>query len=78
MALFKSIPNDNVLATRVGEMLMVKSWLLILFLTGILGGFVAAISGFCGYHFRKALQTDQVKTSPANHDEKIGVYKSKA
>jgi hypothetical protein len=55
MALFKSIPNEHVLASRVGEMLMVKSWMLILFLTAVMGGFVAAISGFCGYHFRKAL-----------------------
>ncbi|MEJ5960636.1 hypothetical protein [Pedobacter immunditicola] len=55
MALFKSIPNDHVLATRVGEMMMVKSWIPILLLSGIMGGFVAAISGFCGYHFRKAL-----------------------
>jgi nitrate/nitrite transporter NarK len=55
MALFKSIPNEHVLATRIGEMLMVKSWILILVLSGIMGGFVAAISGFCGYHFRKAV-----------------------
>ena len=55
MALFKSIPNDHVLATRVGEMMMLKSWIPVLFLSGIMGGFVAAISGFCGYHFRKAL-----------------------
>lgn len=55
MALFKSIPNNHVLAIRVGEMMMVNSWLPILFLSGIMGGFVAAISGFCGYHFRKAL-----------------------
>lgn len=57
MALFKSIPNQNVLASRVGEMLMVNSWILILILTGVLGGFAAAISGFCGYHFRKAILT---------------------
>lgn len=78
MALFKSIPNDNLLANRVGEMLMVKSWLPILLLTGILGGFVAAISGFCGYHFRKALQTVEVKASLVNQHESIGVDKSKA
>ncbi|MET3114786.1 ABC-type multidrug transport system fused ATPase/permease subunit [Pedobacter sp. CG_S7] len=55
MALFKSIPNEHLLAKRVGEMLMVKSWILILILTALLGGFTAAISGFCGYHFRKAI-----------------------
>ncbi|WP_432713283.1 hypothetical protein [Pedobacter sp.] len=55
MALYKSIPNEHLLATRVGEMLMVKSWMLILILTGIMGGFAAAVSGFCGYHFRRAI-----------------------
>lgn len=55
MALFKSIPNDNVLATRVAEMIGVKSWYLVLALTAILGAFAAAVSGFCGYQFRKAL-----------------------
>jgi hypothetical protein len=78
MALFKSIPNDHLLANRVGEMLMVKSWLPILFLTGILGGFVAAISGFCGYHFRKSLQADQTRAPQPNHNEALQVDKSNA
>ena len=55
MALFKSIPNNNVLALRVAEMLGVKSWLLVLVLTSVLGAFCAGISGYCGYHFRKAV-----------------------
>lgn len=53
VALYKSIPNEHLLASRVGDMLMVKSWILVLILTGVLGGFVAAISGLCGFHFRK-------------------------
>jgi hypothetical protein len=55
VALFKSIPNQNMLAGKVAEMFTVKSWWLILIITGTLGGFVSAISGFCGYHFRKAI-----------------------
>lgn len=55
MALYKSLPNDNVLAGRVGEMLGVKTWWLVLALSSILGAFVAGVSGFCGYHFRKAV-----------------------
>lgn len=55
MALFKSLPNDNVLATRVAEMVGVKLWYVVLVLTGLLGGLAAAISGICGYHFRKAV-----------------------
>jgi ABC-type multidrug transport system fused ATPase/permease subunit len=55
MALFKSYPNHHILAMRVAEMVGVKAWWLILALTSIVGGFVAAVSGFCGYHFRKAV-----------------------
>lgn len=55
MALLKSFPNNHVLATRVAEMIGVKLWPLILLITVVLGGLVAGISGYCGYHFRKAI-----------------------
>ena len=55
LALFKSLPNNNVLATRVAEMVGVKLWYVVLLLTVLLGGLAAAISGICGYHFRKAV-----------------------
>lgn len=55
VALFKSLPNQNLMASRVAEMLGVNSWFLVLFLTALLGAFVAGISGFCGFHFRKAV-----------------------
>lgn len=55
IALFKSIPNHNILASRVAEMLAVKSWIAVLALTAILGGLATGISGVCGYHFRKAI-----------------------
>ena len=55
MALYKSLPNEHVLAGRVAEMLGVKAWWLVLIVTALIGAFVAAISGFCGYHFRKAV-----------------------
>lgn len=55
VALFKSIPNEHLLALRIAEMFGVKSWELILLLSALSGAFVAGISGFCGYHFRKAV-----------------------
>ena len=57
MALFKSVPNEHLLASRIAEMLSVKVWWMVLALTAILGAFVAGVSGFCGYHFRKAVLT---------------------
>ena len=53
MALFKSLPNNNILATRVAEMLSVKQWPIVLAVTGLLGGLVSGICGYCGYQFRK-------------------------
>jgi hypothetical protein len=55
IALFKSFPNHHILATRVAEMLGVKLWYVVLIITALLGGIAAAISGVCGYHFRKAV-----------------------
>jgi hypothetical protein len=55
MALFKSFPNGHVLATRVAEMLGVKLWPIVLIVTILIGGLTAGISGYCGYHFRKAM-----------------------
>lgn len=61
MALFKSIPNHNVLATRVAEMIGVKLWYVVLVITVALGGLAAGISGICGYHFRKAVLVSSAK-----------------
>lgn len=55
MALYKSLPNNHILANRIAEMFGVQSWLLILLLSSLLGAFTAAVSGYCGYHFRKAV-----------------------
>ena len=55
MALFKSLPNNNVLASRVAVMLSVNLWPIVLAVTGLLGGLVAGICGYCGYQFRKAV-----------------------
>lgn len=55
MALFKSLPNHHILATRVAEMVGVKLWPIVLLITVLIGGLAAGISGYCGYHFRKAM-----------------------
>jgi hypothetical protein len=62
MALFKSLPNNNVLALRVAGMLGVSSWILVLALSAMLGAFIAGVSGFCGYHFRKAVLTKKTNS----------------
>ena len=62
MSLFKSLPNHNVLATRVAEMVGLDFWLWILLLSVLLGALAAAVSGFCGYHFRKAVIANKSNT----------------
>lgn len=55
MSLFKSIPNHHILASRVANMVGVQLWPVVLVITMVLGGLAAGISGYCGYHFRKAV-----------------------
>ncbi|HKG07619.1 MAG TPA: hypothetical protein VKB19_14210 [Pedobacter sp.] len=55
VALFKSLPNGNLLASRVAEMFGVKLWWAILVISSLLGALASGISGYCGYHFRKAV-----------------------
>ncbi|MBB6497901.1 hypothetical protein [Pedobacter cryoconitis] len=62
MALYKSLPNHNLLVSRVAEMFTLHAWWLILLISVVLGGFVAAISGYCGYHFRKAVLVKKSNT----------------
>ena len=62
MALYESLPNQNLLVTRIAEMFGLHFWPLILALSSLLGSLVAAVSGYCGYHFRKAVLANK---SPA-------------
>ncbi|CAM4395206.1 hypothetical protein SAMN06265348_11526 [Pedobacter westerhofensis] len=62
MALFKTIPNHNLLVTRIAQLFGLQAWWWILVVTAILGAFVAGVSGFCGYHFRKAVIATQSNT----------------
>jgi hypothetical protein len=56
VGLIKTLPNNNILANRVGEMLMLPfadvNWLIVLLVTGIVGGLVAAFAGMAGFYLR--------------------------
>ena len=58
MSLWKSLPNDNILANRVGQMLMLPdwpfNWLIVLLLTAILGGLVSGFAALSGFFAREA------------------------
>ncbi|MBC7743549.1 MAG: hypothetical protein H7096_00435 [Flavobacterium sp.] len=61
MGLVRSIPNENRLANRVGEMLMLPpnsfNWIIVLLITGIIGGLVGGISALAGFYIRESFNT---------------------
>lgn len=57
--LFQSIPNQHILANRVGAMLKLPetslNWLLVLIITAIIGGLVGGVAAMAGRHLREAV-----------------------
>ena len=66
MGLIRSIPNQNLLANRIGEMLMLPSnslnWIIVLLLTGIVGGLVGGFSALAGFYSATAIKAKKLST----------------
>ena len=64
IALIRSVPNKNLLANRVGQMLMLPdlsfNWIIILLITGIIGGLAAGLSALAGFYSRQAISKTHV------------------
>lgn len=62
MGLVNSIPNENLLANRVGEMLMLPSssfnWIIVLLITGIVGGIAGGFSALAGFYSSNLIKTN--------------------
>ena len=62
MGLIQSVPNENLLANRVGEMFMLPlesmNWLVMLIVAGIIGGLVGGVSALAGFYSRNALKSN--------------------
>ncbi|MFA5243962.1 MAG: hypothetical protein WC380_01555 [Pedobacter sp.] len=60
MGLIHSLPNNHILANRVGAMLNLPespiNWIYILLITGIVGGLSAGFSGLAGFYFREGIK----------------------
>ena len=55
LALIKSIPNENVLATRVATLFPLHAWwFLVLLVTAIIGGLIGGMAAWTGILFKKA------------------------
>ncbi|HVW13230.1 MAG TPA: hypothetical protein VHB54_05400 [Mucilaginibacter sp.] len=54
MALLKSVPNSNTLATRVAHLFQLPNWVVLLIVTAFIGGLVGGMSALSGILLRKA------------------------
>jgi len=54
MALFKTIPNDNMLAKRVATLMTLPNWILLLIVTALIGGLVGGMSALSGALVKRA------------------------
>lgn len=59
VALFKTLPNENLLANRVAQMLMLPdmkyNWFIMLLVTGLIGGIAAGLAALSGFYFAAAI-----------------------
>lgn len=56
LALFKSIPNDHMLAGRVAVMLQLPGWIWVLVVTCLIGGLVGGMSALSGVLVKRAFK----------------------
>ena len=56
LALIKTIPNQNILATRVSRLFHLPNWILVLLITALIGGIVGGMAALSGVLVKKAFQ----------------------
>ncbi|MBS1530203.1 MAG: hypothetical protein JSU01_07845 [Bacteroidetes bacterium] len=54
LALLKSEPNDNILATRVAHLMQLPNWITLLIAASFIGGLVGGMAALSGALIRKA------------------------
>ncbi|MEZ2338698.1 hypothetical protein AB6735_23820 [Mucilaginibacter sp. RCC_168] len=59
LALFKSIPNDHILAKKVAVLLHLPGWGYLLVITGIIGGLVSGFAALSGVLLQKAFGKEE-------------------
>jgi len=58
IALFKSIPNNHILATRVAALFGAPHWLILLGVTALIGGLVGGTAALSGYYVKRAFEKE--------------------
>jgi len=59
LALFKSIPNDHIMAKRMAEVLPVHNWILLLLVTALIGGLVGGMAALSGVLLKRVVVKQQ-------------------
>jgi hypothetical protein len=56
LILFKSVPNNHLLASRVAVLFHLPGWTVLIFITGLIGGLVGGMSAMSGVLVRRSFQ----------------------
>jgi len=56
LALLKTVPNDNILAGRVAQLMQLPNWIVLLVITEVIGGLVGGMAALSGALVRKAFR----------------------
>ncbi|MEO7213641.1 hypothetical protein [Mucilaginibacter sp.] len=56
LALLKTFPNENILATRVAQMFQLPHWTLVLLITVLIGGLVGGMSALSGLLVKRVFE----------------------
>jgi hypothetical protein len=56
LALLKSVPNDNILANRVAHLFQLPNWILLMLVTGLIGGLVGGMAALSGVLIKNVLK----------------------
>lgn len=60
LALFKSIPNDHILAAHIAQMVHIPNWTMLLLITVIIGGLVGGMASISGFLLKRAFINEEV------------------
>ncbi len=60
LILFRSIPNDNILAARMAHFFMLPHWSVFILLVSCLSGGLGGFSSFCGYTVKRVLKSRHI------------------
>ena len=58
LALFKTIPNNHILADRIANMMHLSRWLWLVLVTAFIGGLVGGMSSISGLLVKRAFMKD--------------------